>query len=145
VDAKTGAPIDAARGSGTALAQYFLSFIDPALSRSLDDAVRASLDGTVLGFGAVREYPAGTLHARRDIDSGPVVFGFGVTATGFSISGARMHRDPARFARLYSTAYLFGAPFARGGAENHVTGGPIGDAILFAMLTAQPEIPASPP
>jgi hypothetical protein len=56
-----------------------------------------------------------------------------------------MHRDPDRFARLYSTAYLFGAPFDRGGAENHVTGGPIGDAILFAMLTAQPTLPSSPP
>src|SRR6185503_11041183 len=70
VDAKTGEPRDAARGSGSSLAQYFLSFVDPALSRAIDDAVRRELDGEVLGFGAVREYPGGAGQGRGDIDSG---------------------------------------------------------------------------
>ena len=42
--------------------------------------------------------------------------------------------------RLFATSYLFGAPLDRGDARNYVSGGPLGDAIMFAMLTALPGI-----
>lgn len=133
VDAE-GAPRDAARGSGTALAVYFLSYADPYLAADLWRAVRAGLMRNVLGFGVVLEYPEGTA-GRGDIDSGPMLFGFGVAATGFSIGASRTQRDAA-FTELYATAHLFGAPFDERGRRTHATGGPIGDAILFAMVTA---------
>jgi hypothetical protein len=134
VDADTGAPTDAPRGSGTLLAVYFLSFADMSLSRALWDAAERELGGSVLGFGVVREYPGG---GRGDIDSGPIALGYGVSATGFALAGARIHGDPARFGRLYATATLFGAPIDRGGIRRWTEGGPIGDAILFAMATAR--------
>jgi hypothetical protein len=132
VDAEVGRGSDA-RGSGTLLAVYFLSFADMELSRALWRAAERALATSVLGFGVVREYPVG---GRADIDSGPIAFGFGVSATGFALAGACIHGDPDRFARLWATATLFGAPIDRGDTRRWVTGGPLGDAILFAMATA---------
>jgi hypothetical protein len=134
VDPEAGRATDSPRGSGTLLAVYFLSYADRDLSRALWDAAERRLASNVLGFGVVREYA--TEPQRGDIDSGPIAFGFGVSATGFALAGARIHGDRERFARLYATATLFGAPIDRGGARRWVTGGPIGDAILFAMATA---------
>ena len=138
VDSSTAAPRDPGRGSGTALAAYFLAFSDHAMSASLYRAVHRDLFRTVIGFGAVLEHPASceTCSSRVDIDSGPVVAGFGVSATGFAIGASRANDDRDAFASLYATAHLFGAPFDEGGTRTFATGGPLGDAILFAMLTA---------
>jgi hypothetical protein len=138
VDA-SGTAVDAPRGSGTALAAYFLSFGDAELSATLHHAVQRSLARDVLGFGAVREYPElpGTAVGRGDIDSGPLVFGYGVSATGFSIAGCRVHGDEDCYRAGLATAWLFGAPLSQGGELGYVAGGPLGDAILFAMQTAQ--------
>jgi hypothetical protein len=73
---------------------------------------------------------------RSDIDSGPVILGFGVSATGFAVGASRANDDRDSFVALYATAHLFGAPFDESGSRTFTTGGPLGDAILFAMLTA---------
>ena len=132
----TAEPADEPRGSGTALGAYFLSFADRELSRELYAAAARNLGGRILGFGVVREYSRGVT-GRGDIDSGPIVFGYGVSATGFLLAGSRLHGDEERFTQLASTAYLFGAPVRRGGRREYVTGGPLGNAILLAMLTAR--------
>lgn len=124
---------DRARGSGTALAVYFLAYADLDLSRELFDALEG-LGGSVLGFGVMREHP--TAESDADIDSGPVVFGYGVSATGFALAGARIHDRKDLFEELFATAWLFGAPLESRDRLELVTGGPIGNAILFAMLTA---------
>lgn len=136
VDPATAAPADRPRGSGTGLAVYFLSYADPALSRELFEAFRRELAGTLLGFGVVREYPSSAAAGRGDIDSGPIVLGYGLTATGLALAGSRIHGDPALFSRVYATAYLFGAPYDRGDRREFVTGGPLGNALMFALLTA---------
>jgi hypothetical protein len=135
----SGAPVDAPRGSGTALAAYFLSFGDAELSASLHRAVQRALARDVLGFGVVREYPdlPEASSGRGDIDSGPLVFGYSVSATGFSIGGCRVHGDEGCYRSALTTAWLFGAPLSQGGELGYVSGGPLGDAILFAMQTAQ--------
>lgn len=132
--AADGAPRDVPRASGTALASYFLAFVDEALSRTLYETLRAEQLRSVLGFGAVRERPDGA--SKGDIDSGPVLFGVGVSATGFMIGASRVHGDRDTFAALYATAHLFGAPYDARGTRTYATGGPLGDAILFAMVTA---------
>ncbi len=128
---------DGARGSGTFLAAYFLSFSDPELSRKLYEGGKRTLYRQALGFGAMREYPAD--HAGRgDIDSGPIALGLGVSATGFALGASRAHGDREVFERIYATAHLFGAPKDSARGRHYATGGPIGDAILFAMTTAGP-------
>jgi hypothetical protein len=130
------APRDVPRASGTALAAYFLAFADGTASRSLFRALERSQYRTVLGFGGMMEYPPGRRAGRGDVDSGPVFLGFGVSASGFAIGASRAHGDREMFTALYATAQLFGAPLDEDGTRTYATGGPIGDAILFAMLTA---------
>ncbi len=132
---RDGRPVDAARGSGTALATYFLAYADPELSEQLWSAMRRELYRQGLGFGAMREYAPGP-GGQGDIDSGPVVLGLGVSATGFAIGAARAHGDRDAYRSLYATAALFGAPTETGDLTSFALGGPIGDAIMFAMLTA---------
>lgn len=136
VDAE-GRPSDRPRGSGTALAAYFLSFADQDGSRRLHRALRRELAGDVVGFGVVREYPPGE-GGRGDIDSGPLVFGWSISAMGFGLSGCRIHGERACFDELYRAYSLFGAPSEERGELTFASGGPLGNAIVFAMLTAQP-------
>jgi hypothetical protein len=144
VHAGDGAPRDDARGSGTLLAAYFLSYADPGLSASLWDAARRSLYRESLGFGAMRERPSGGPGSRgggADIDSGIVLFGLGTTSTGFAIGAARANGDRDAYLGLGATARLVGANVRDGGAERWALGGPVGDAIMFAMATApRPEV-----
>ncbi len=136
-DAATGLPAGPPRASGTALAIYFLSFADTELARELFGALSRRQRARFLGFGGFREYPAGQ-DGEGDIDSGPVVFGVSVSATGFGLAGARAAGDRALFTSLYRTADLFGVPVDRASGRRFATGGPLGNALLLAMLTAEP-------
>lgn len=129
---------DAPRGSGTALAAYFLSFADEGASLELHRALRRELAGSVAGFGVVREYPPGASTHFGDIDSGPLVFGWSISAMGFGLSGCRIHHERGCFTELYRAFHLFGAPTRIDGERTFASGGPLGNAIVFAMLTAQP-------
>jgi hypothetical protein len=136
-DAARGVPSGPPRASGTALAAYFLSFADPALARDLFAAVARSQRESFLGFGGVREHAPG--HAGgADVDSGPVLLGVSVSATGFALAGARATGDRPLFTELYRTADLFGVPLGGASGRRFVTGGPLGNALLLAMLTAPP-------
>lgn len=135
VDPERGVPTSDARGSGTAILVYFVSFADVGLARELDLAQAKRLR-SFWGFGGLREYPAGRWGRPGDIDSGPVLFGVSVSGTGFSMSGARMFHDVPRFRALYRTATLFGVPARRGEGWGYVVGSGLGDAILLAMMTA---------
>lgn len=135
VDPWTGSACDDPRGSGTALGIVVLHYADRELAQDLYAGLKSSLAKTWLGFGAVREYPEG-IRGQGDIDSGPVIFGYGFSATGFSVAGARIFGDESYFRRLYATARMCGAPVNRSGYREYVSGGSLGNAILFAMLTA---------
>jgi len=130
-----GAALDAPRGSGTAVTAYFVSFADRVLAAELGRAV-ARGTRTLAGFGGVREFPEGVA-GRGDIDSGPVLLGVSVSGTAFGFASLRAARDEDRFTALWRTAHLFGAPRARGDAWGFTTAGPMGDAILLAMMTAE--------
>jgi hypothetical protein len=138
MDAATGKPHDAPRGSGTALAAYFAGFADRGVARQLAEGVLRH-EATVSGFSGIREYADGTSGA-GDIDSGPVVLGVSVAATGFALAPARAHGYRAAFERLYRTTDLFGAPESHGGRLRFRSGGAFGDAFLLAMLTSGPEL-----
>jgi hypothetical protein len=134
VDSQTGEPRDGARASGTAMAAFVLGYAGaddpwwPALARQWD---------TDLGFGGVREYPAA--HAGHgDVDSGPVIFGIGVSATAFAMAAASRHGDLGRYRTGFASAWLFGLPReGAGGALRFAAGGSLGDVLLFAVLTAR--------
>jgi hypothetical protein len=138
MDARNGEPHDAPRGSGTGLAAYFAGFADREVARTLADALLRH-ESTLWGFGAIREYGAGH-HGRGDIDSGPVLLGVSVSATGFALAPARaFHREDV-FERIYRTTDLFGLPTQVGTRRRFCTGGAVGNALLLAFLTSGPEL-----
>ena len=132
----SGTPVDFPRGSGTALGSFFINYADTKLSADLAQAMHENLFGAVIGFGGMREYMPDAAFPRVDIDSGPILFEYGLSATGFALSGATTHRDYRTFRRLFATAWGAGAPKQKGDRLNFVTGASLGDAILFAMLTS---------
>jgi hypothetical protein len=69
-----------------------------------------------------------------------VVLGVSVSATGFALAPARAHGRRDAFERLFRTTDLFGAPEASGDRRRFLTGGPIGNALLLALLTSGPEL-----
>lgn len=135
-DFRTGKAIDQPRGSGTILGLYLISFADYKFAGELYAAARKQLAENVFGFGAVREYPRNAKGGLGDIDSGPVVFGYGLSATGFMLGGARLYEDDSYYSRLFATVYAWGAPYEKDGKLNFVSGASLGDAIMFAVLTA---------
>jgi hypothetical protein len=140
VDGRNGCAFDEPRASGTALAAYFISFGDMETARQLFGALRSKCAGSFLRFGFIREYLEG-VKGHGDIDSGPVIFGISPSATGFSLASARVSGDRRLFVRLYRLAHLTGAPIASGNRQQFITGGPLGNAIMLAMLTAQTASP----
>lgn len=135
--ARDGRPHDAPRGSGTGLAAYFAGFADREVHELLAEGLLRH-EVSVWGFGAVREYADG-FSGSGDIDSGPVMFGVSVAATGFALAPARALGREEEFTRLYRTTELFGLGIEDGERRRFATGGPIGNALLLAFLTSGPE------
>jgi len=138
MDARTGAPHDAPRGSGTGLAAYFAGFADRGVAELLTAGILRQVSRR-FGFGAIREYPEGR-DGPGDVDSGPVLFGVSVSATGFALAPTRAFGHADAFAALYRTTDLFGLPIADGNRRRFSIGGPIGNALLLAFLTSGPEL-----
>jgi hypothetical protein len=134
--------VDAPRGSGTAIASYFIAFADPALSRRLYDGLRGAGRRCALGFCGIREYAPG-FHGKGDVDAGPMLMGVSVGATGFALGAARAHGDADLFRELYRSAHLVGVPVGVGGQTKFAAGGALGNALLLAMLTAN-RVPGGP-
>jgi hypothetical protein len=129
-------PLDAPRGSGTAIASYFIAFADPDLSRRLESALRSEGLVSLFGFAAINEYAHGH-SGYGDVNAGPVVMGVSVGATGFALGAARINGDEDLFERLYRTAHFFGTPVDGAGTRDFASGGALGNALLLAMLTAR--------
>lgn len=134
----SGKAMDEPRGSGTTFGLYFLSFADRTLATELYQAARKEIAGSLIGFGLMQEYPKSSKGGIGDVDSGPVIMNYAVSPTGFMIAGTRIFGDRDYFQKLYRTSVLFGAPLRSGDQWQYVAGGPLGNAIMFAMLTAVP-------
>lgn len=143
--AADGHPLDRPRGSGTFLASWFLSRWDRTFARELYEGGRDALLVTVGPLAAMREYPPG-VDGNGDIDSGPIVGGMGVSATGFAIGAGLAAGDPDTAALLSRTATVVGQPHTEGGVTHWAAGSalgsaPLADAILFAMMSSGPAYP----
>ena len=135
---KTGTckPVDAPRGSGTAIAAYAIAFAHQDLARKLYGALSAHGYITIAGFGGIREYAPG-FAGKGDGNAGPILLGASVGASGFGLGAARMHGDRDGYTYLYRSTALAGIPLTSGDQARYGAGGILGDALLFAMLTAR--------
>lgn len=129
---------DAPRASGTGLAAYFAGFADRALAAELANGLFRQ-ERNILGFSAIHEYGSG-YHGEGDMDSGPLILGISVSATGFALAPARAFGNRDMFTRLFRTANLVGLPLRSGPRLRFATGGVIGNALLLAFLTSGPEL-----
>lgn len=130
----SGRPTAPPRASGSGLVAFAFSFIDKPIAQRLYSGL-AHARADVLGYGGIREYPVG-LEGSGDIDSGPVVLGVSVSATGFTLASAKLQGDFALFTQLHRTADFWGVPMHRTNGMRYLSGGPLGNAILLAMTTA---------
>lgn len=136
-----GKALDTPRGSGTFLASWFLVKADPALARALFDAGRRELEGSVLGLYAMREHPAKNADRGGDIDSGPLLMGYSVSATGFAMGAAaglgeeEIVEDILRTVRFGGPLAVNVVPGLKAPGGGGATGSHLGDAILLAMVT----------
>jgi hypothetical protein len=138
IDYKTGEPDGTLRGSGTALAMYFLAFADTSLSKFLYQATVNHLKDTVYGTHGIREYlrDGDDPLLAGDTDTGPIVYGIGMSATGFTIAGSIMFRDKMTYDDLTLTAWLFGLPVKKNGGT-FIGGDATQNAMMLSILHAK--------
>ncbi len=75
----------------------------------------------VLGFFPVREYPIST-DSHSDVDSGPIIFGFGPTSTIVSIAPARAYQDTELFKSTLLIMEILGLPLTWGDEKSYGLG-----------------------
>ncbi len=139
-DARSGAIHDKGRASGTTISVYFLSFADPELSRQLFKANATTQRSNVAGFTGIKEYPPGQ-DGLGDVDSGPLIMGLSPTASVFALSGARLTGNQDLFQALYRSLDVFESFSDNKNSIASQIGGPLGKALLLAMVTAQTSSP----
>ncbi len=143
VVAADGRPLDEPKGSGSFLTAWFLHRAAPALSLDLYSTSRDTLSGTLMGLRAMREYAPGT-EGHGSVDSGPLVFGYSVSSTGFAMGAATAHGDTDTRDALRTTAMLANdmavgmvPGLAAPDDGSDATGSHLGDAIMLAMITSE--------
>jgi hypothetical protein len=130
-DATTGHPITAARGSSQSLMLRFLAEVDPALARGQYERFRKLFVVQRPGLPpGIREFPGGS-RGNVDVDSGPVLFGMGASATVVAVGTARTFGDEELAAPLEQTVEATAIPVTLSGEKRYLLGKlPVMDAFL---------------
>ena len=109
VNPDTHAQSQGPRGISVMYGLHFLRDFDPPFALEQYDLAKKYLIRDVMGVSAAREFPEGA-EANGDIDSGPVIFGLGLSASGFAIPAAVINGDTNTAQRLLNAATLAGLP-----------------------------------
>jgi hypothetical protein len=123
------------RGCATAWTALYLAQLDPAAAFDQYDRAVRWLGKDVLGVGGFREWPAGRAGS-TDVDSGPVVFGVGVAASGLGLGPARIFHDSGSYTTIRRSVLAFGVP-AWLPSRGYWAAPLLGEAILFHGRTAR--------
>lgn len=107
--AANGEVLDPPRGCALSWTLSVLPRLDPARAKAQWLAFRKSYFGCESLPCLVREWPPG-VNRKADVDSGPIVSGYGMAATGFALAAARANGDLETARRLERTGELLGAP-----------------------------------
>jgi hypothetical protein len=130
VDSKTGMPVQGARGSSIGLILRLLGEIDQGFAMEQYKLVKDNFISTTVGLPSVREYPIGQ-DGRGDIDSGPVIWDVGFSATIVMIGALAICGEPDAARRQFNTINAFGFPFQHDEQKKYLSGKmPIADAFI---------------
>lgn len=138
VNARTGQPVETARGSSQSLIARFLPEVDPAWGRAQYALFRTQFITPFLGVPGAREYPPG-LSGPGDVDLGPLVFGFSASATVVTLAAAQVHGDAEVADALIPASEAIGLPLEWAGHKRYAFGAlPVGEAFLVWAKTSSP-------
>ena len=117
------------RGCALSWSASYLVQLEPAIARDQYLRQRDVLGDAILGIGGFREWPRGR-GGDADLDSGPIVLGIGVAATGLGLGPARIFRDERSYTVIRRAALMFGLP-AWWPSGGYWSAPLLGEAILF--------------
>lgn len=124
--------VQAARGSSQSLMNCFLPVIDSAFATDQFVRYRERFLDSRLGVPMVREFAKGSV-GTGDVDSGPIIFGAGSSATVVGPGAFRLNGDPVHADELDASIEGFGMPV--GGASKLYVFGLMPIADLFIVWT----------
>jgi len=125
------------RGISVMYGLQFLADFDGRFARAQYALAKKHLIKTGLGYGAVREFPEGH-RGTGDVDSGPVLLGFGPSASGFAIGAAARMKDREVFESLLRASRWAGMPVFEGDKLRYQTMPPVGQAVILFGKTLGP-------
>ena len=123
---------------------HFLKDFDAAFATQQYEQARKHLIRPVLGLAAVREFPEG-VKENPDVDSGPVLFGFGPSASGFGIAAAAINGDEATAWQLAKASAVVGGPVLNNGELRYTMMPPVGQAVILFGKTCLMEFAGQKP
>ncbi len=130
VDTRTGEPVEGPRGSSLGLIIRVLSEIDASFAREQYRYYKQNFMTTTFGLPSIREYPRGQ-NGGGDVDSGPVIFAVGFSATIVSIGTSALLGDMELAQRQYQTTTAFGFSNTESDQKKYVFGFmPVADAFI---------------
>lgn len=130
VDSKTGKPIQGARGCSMSLILRLLPEIDFNFAYEQFKLFEPKFISTIFGLPSIREYPVGQ-KGEGDIDSGPVIFGVGYSATIVTIGTYSIFNKDYSAENQYKTINAFGFGRKNGNMKSYLFGMlPIADAFI---------------
>jgi hypothetical protein len=138
-----GRPRDVPRGCALSWSLAVLPHLDPEFARSQWAAYREHFIRCAGGLCLVREYPVGVDRA-ADVDSGPVVGGFGMSATAFALAAARAQGDLEVAESLRRVGELVGVPMTSWWGKRYL-GGLVPMFDVFSAWTRAIPIPQGAP
>ena len=146
LDADTGEQLQPPRGSTLALAISFLCDLDPAFAREQYEGFVKYFYVHRGGLGAFRESLRGRLGpiGLRDRYGAPVLFGLGVSASGFGLAAAKAVGDRQVFGELLQAGEILGLPVSFLKRKDYLLTPRVGDSValwakaLPATLSVRP-------
>ena len=131
---EAGALLQPARGCANSWMLSLLPRMDPDFAYQQYQQYRKHFLIQRLGFKMFREYPVGS-GLSSDVDSGPIILGAGVTATGVGLGASIANGDLETAEDIHDLANMWGFPnhkYVNGekGKQYLLGLGPVGDAFL---------------
>lgn len=130
VDPGNGKVIESARGSSQSLILIMLNEIDTQLAHEHFQKYKALFVDTTFGLTGIREYPR-EIHGTGDIDSGPVILGYGGASTIVGIHTLYTFGDYENAHKIRNAVEAFSFPITVGEQKKYFFGlMPIADAFI---------------
>ena|GEM_PF-1355135 len=130
VDGENQRPLQGPRGISTMYGLHFLPDISADFAADQYRRAKREFVRELFGLAAVREFPE-RAPGRADIDSGPLVLGFGPSASGFAIAAAAVNGDKALAEALLRSVALTGLPEWKGDMLSYAAMPPVGQAVIL--------------